>query len=105
MKKCVEVVLGDVDESAILALDVTDAKGVCLMPAGTMLGEKTLKRLASRGVKKVSIYREETSTPEEQEKKRQEVARQLDERFRKVANDLLMEQLKAVLLEYRLNNI
>jgi hypothetical protein len=105
VKKCVEVALHDAAADSILALDVTDAKGLCLMPAGTMLTRKILTRLAARGVKSVSIYRDETSTPEQRQGRREEIARQLEQRFRRVADEPLMKQLKASLLKYRIGNI
>ena len=84
MKKFVEMELHDVAEGTKLALDVTDERGNCLIPAGSELTQTVLDRLGKRGIKTLSVIEKVDLSQEEQETMQQVVQGRMDSLFQNV---------------------
>jgi len=94
--------LSDAEAGMVLAVDLCDAGGAVLLPAGTALSASSLKSLERRGVEQVSIVADEapeTDAQKEAERLRQ-VAR-LERLFRHSAGVGATGQLLGYLMRYR----
>jgi len=102
MKAICQQPLDQTQPGETLGRDVLDAQGNCLLAAGAELSANTLALLQRRGIKGVAIVRENTLTAEQQEALQQAIEQQLEQRFREVRDDPIMQQLQALLRDYRL---
>lgn len=94
--------LDNIQPGASLARDVVDANGNCLLAAGAELSKNTLALLQRRGIKGVAIVCESKLTAEQWDDLQQAIEQQLARRFRNTQENPHMQQLHALLKEYRL---
>lgn len=99
------VALAEVMPGMALANDVTDAQGNRLLGAGTALTERHLEQLARRGVETVEVLARLELSEEELTRRRAAIEAELEQRFRKVADQPLMRQLRALVLEHRMESM
>jgi hypothetical protein len=87
----------------LLAGELLDEEGRCLLAAGTTLTEKSIALLARRGVEHV-VVREDTSAldPAERERRRAELVARIDKRFRYTQGHALMDALRESVIAFRL---
>lgn len=102
MKTINQLPLNEVQPGAFLGRDVRDVKGNCLLAAGTELSASTLALLQRRNIKSVAIAQEDNMTAEQQAALQQAIEQQLAQRFRQLQDDPPMQQLQALLRDYRL---
>jgi hypothetical protein len=101
MRKVVEKRVEDIQEQSILADDVVDKNGSILLKADAVLTQDILKKISDLGITNISIYEEETLSPEQLEMERAEIQQQTDRRFRHMKNNPLMMEFKNMILKYR----
>lgn len=94
--------IGEVPGGAQLAMDLEDDRGRVLMKEGTRLTDEKRAALARRGVEHVVVYEENALSDEEVATRRAEITARVEARFAAVAGQPLMDRLKEVLLDYRL---
>lgn len=86
----------------VLALDLCDAGGAVLLPAGTALSEASLASLGRRGIDAVSVVSEAPApTSAEQQAERLRQCARLERLFRRSAAVEATGQLLGYLLHYR----
>jgi hypothetical protein len=83
-----------------LARDVLDINGRRLLAAGTELSAGNLGSLRQRGIRVLAV--EQLLSPDSAAERRAAISARLDARFREVAHDPLMQELKQALLAHRL---
>lgn len=86
----------------ILGEDLLDPSGHILLPAGVVLTDAMLSSLRRRGIAELAIAVEPTTAPEELARREAQVRQRLAHLFRKAGDDILMQTLARVVLEYRL---
>ena len=101
MNKKSLVKISEVEEGMKLAEDVIDAKGICLITAGTELSKSAIKGLINRSVTQITIYLIEQLGDEEKVERVKNIKKELDHRFSKVIDMPLMSELKAIFMEHR----
>lgn len=94
--------LDEVEVGMVLALDVCDAGGGCLLARGAELTESTIASLRRRGLDYVMVEVEEQLTAEQRAAREAETRRRIDWLFRKAGKDPMLLKLHATLLQYRL---
>lgn len=92
-------------DNAILAEDLRDNKGQCLLTAKAQLTASAVQLLRRRGITMVPIEEENTLGPEQISAVRQQIEAELAQRFRSHEADPCMQELKQILLDYRLNEV
>ena len=102
MKEVLHVPLDEVPEGAELANDLVDDQGRTLMKKGAQLSADKLGALARRGVERVQILSEEELDDAALEVRRAEISERVEQRFANTGADAAMQQLKEVILAYRL---
>ena len=95
--------LNEVAENAVLAEDVRDAKGQCLLAAGTALSASVIQVLQRRGVTVVTIKEEKMWTAEQIETRKIAIEAELARLFRRHDNDSTMQVFKQILVDFRLS--
>jgi len=88
-----------------LAQDLLDIEGHCLMTIDTLLTEDKLACLQRRGIRNLVVWGVKTLNPQEVAARSTAAQTQLDRRFRQVEQEPTMQELKAVLLAHRLENL
>jgi len=101
LKTKLNIPLSDAEEGMELATDVIDAKGVCLISAGTALSASSISGLQKRNIETIGVYKFEQLTDEQRDEKRKAIEQQLDHCFSKVIDQPAMQQLKQILLEHK----
>ncbi|MCW9023831.1 MAG: hypothetical protein OQK73_04040 [Gammaproteobacteria bacterium] len=97
--------LDQVTAGMTLAQDVLDASGNCLMVSGVVLTKKQLDSLSKRGINSLAIEFEQELSAEEIAALRNTCITQFEHRFRHVQDDVEMQQLKNILMAYRLESL
>lgn len=97
------IALAAVTAGMRLAADVTDSQGRCLVPAGTVIGERLAEQLARHGVDSVEV--EVPLSDEERRVARDEVLQRLERRFGDVGDDPLMAELYRLVRDYQLGKL
>lgn len=105
MKTTKEISLEQVTVGTELGADLHGSNSALILPVGTVLSRAVLDKLKARGVKSICVVVEESLSNEEREALRQQVDEQLSYRFRKLDDQLLMQELKRILLSHRLKDI
>jgi dihydroxyacid dehydratase/phosphogluconate dehydratase len=105
MKRIIETNIDQIVPGTMIGGDVLDLRGNMLVKAGVMLDAKLMDKLKSRGVSVIPVLHEFSLTPDEINRKSAEVRQRLDQRFRAVAGEPLMQELKAQLLKYRISGL
>ncbi|VAW98098.1 hypothetical protein MNBD_GAMMA22-1171 [hydrothermal vent metagenome] len=85
----------------ILALDVIDLNGNCLMSEGVVLSDKTISSLLQRGIDAVVVWGLQINE-NEIALQQSAIKERLAQRFRQVQNNPEMCQLHDILLRWRL---
>ena len=101
MLKTKELALRDVQEDMILATDVYDNNGNVLLAAGIQLSYAALTALARHGVATVTVGQVQEISEDRRMMLRQEIENRLNDRFRQVRDDAVMNRLKEALLNHR----
>ncbi len=99
-----QIALADVTVGVQLAADVTDEKGHCLVPSGTVVTERLLEQLGRHGVSEVAVAAAPMSE-EERRAARDAVTQRLERRFGLVKDDPLMAELYRLVLNYRTKDL
>ncbi|MDD5330710.1 MAG: hypothetical protein PHX38_11950 [Sulfuricella sp.] len=87
----------------VLAQDVLDAGGGCLLAQGGELTEASLASLRRRGVDHVVVaVAEEALSAEQRAAREAEMRARIDRLFRKAGSDPMLLKLHATILQYRL---
>lgn len=102
MQAIKEIPLIDLPVSARLARDVLDAKGRCLLAAGSVLTEAAREPLARRGVTAVFVEVVETLTAEQSQQAAERIRTAVLRRFRAGDDDPGLLKLRDLILDYRL---
>ena len=105
MKSSKVVNLEQVETGMILAQDVLDANGTCLMTSGIALSASQISSLKRRSINSIAIEIEEGLSADELSAQREACIKQLDHCFRQVKDNADMQRLKNVLLAYRLDSM
>lgn len=95
--------LDEVESGMVLALDVCDAGGGCLLAQGAELSESTIASLRRRGLDYVMVLVEEHLTEAQRAARDAETRQRIDWLFRKAGNDPMLLKLHAMMLQYRLS--
>ena len=96
------VALADAEAGMVLALDLKDAGGAVLLPAGTALSAASLKSLERRGVEQVSVVADEPAeTDAQKEAERLRKLGRLERLFRRSADSGATGKLLGYLQRYR----
>ena len=94
--------LDQLEAGMMLAQDVCDAGGGCLLAQGAELSDATIAALGRRGVSHVLVALEEILTPEQRAAREEEIRDRVEWLFRKAGNDPMLLKLRATLLQHRL---
>jgi len=105
MKDKQHIELEQVRSGMTLAQDLLDIEGHCLMTTDTLLSEDKLACLHRCGIRYLVVWGAETLSPQEVAARRTAARTQLDHRFRQVEQEPDMRELKAILLDYRLEKL
>lgn len=103
MKTKKTIKLDQVQLGQILALDVSDLHGNCLIAKGIELCEKTISSLSQRGIDSVVVWGHALNENEILAQQNA-IKAQLAQRFRKVQNNTEMCLLHDILLSWRLES-
>ena len=94
--------LSDAEAGMVLALDLKDAGGAVLLPAGTALSASSLKSLERRGVEQVSVVADEPAeTDAQKDAERLRKLGRLERLFRRSAASGATGKLLGYLQRYR----
>ena len=88
-----------------LADGVIDENGMMLVSADTPINDKLLAKLANLGVENVTIIVEEQLSDEEKLRLQKEIEEQVNDRFRNVADNPLMQQLRDAIIQFRIDEV
>ena len=105
MKKILETRIEQVSPASVLGGDVLDLRRNMLVKAGTTMDQALLGKVKSRGVGIVQALHEIRLTAEELRVKTAEIEQRLALRFRAVATEPLMQELKAQLRNFRIRGL
>jgi len=109
MKNKKPLLLDEAATSMMLAQEVLDVNGVCLVAVDTVLTAAMLDSLKRRGVKSLVVWEEQELSDEALEDERRAQceawSQALEHRFRQVEDDANMQRLKEILLTYRLQGL
>lgn len=90
----------------VLAQDVRDAGGGCLLAQGAELTDATLASLRRRGLDHVMVAEaEQALSPEQRAAREADIRARIDRLFRKAASDPMLLKLHATILQYRLTGL
>lgn len=96
------VALSDAEAGMVLAVDLRDAGGAVLLPAGSALSAASLKSLERRGVEEVCVVADEPAeTDAQKEAERLRQLARLERLFRHSAGEGATGRLLAYLQRYR----
>jgi hypothetical protein len=94
--------LSEAHAGMVLAMDLCDAGGTVLLPAGTALSDASLASLGRRGIDEVSVVAEEpVMTDAQLEAERQRRCARLERLFRHSAGIEATDELLGYLMRYR----
>ena len=105
MKSKKQINLDEAAAGVTLAQEVLDLNGHCLMAADVVLTAANLASLKRRGIKNLVIWEEREISEEEMNARREACIASLEHRFRLLEDDAVMQQLKKILLTYRLQEL
>ena len=105
MKKSIKIDLSDAKEGMVLAEDVIDAKGVRLVTIGTELSGTSINVLKKRSIESITIIQHEELSEEERKNKIHEIEQTLELAFSKSQNEPFMQDLKQIILDYRIREL
>lgn len=97
------VALNEVPEGAVLAEDVRDAKGQCLVAAGTSLTRSMAQLLQRRGICVVEIKQVQVLTEEQLVVRKVALETELNQLFRRHDKDSTMHEFRQILFDFRFN--
>lgn len=86
----------------ILANEVSDAQGHCLMAAGVELSTANLARLQKRGIEILTVWGEQQLSEAEITAQQLAIESRLAHRFRQMRDNPEMHRLHDILLAYRM---
>lgn len=89
----------------VLAQEVRDSGGGCLLAQGAELSEGTIASLRRRGIESVWVAVEETLTPEQRADREAAIRERIERLFRKAGSDPMLFKLRATLLQHRLSGL
>ena len=92
--------LDEVGAGARLQHDVCDAAGKRLLAAGVTLTPKSLELLRRHGIRAVAVV-DAGHAPEQVAAERAEFEARLNRRFRRLNDDLSMQEFRRILLAHR----
>jgi len=106
VKKNIEIrALDSVQEGDELAEDIKDLNGQLLVSTGKLLDKKTIESLKQRNIEAVTINAFEQLTEEQRQARKDEIIEKINYRFRKPENNSLMEELRNLVIAYRLEGL
>ena len=97
--------LDQVEQGMILAQDVCTGKGTCLLPQGTVITNAMIAALRRREIDYVMVAMEELLTLEQSAQLEADIKARIERLFENTDPDPIMLKLRAVLLQYRLNEL
>ena len=103
MRVVKEIPLSELPDTARLARDVLDAKGRCLLSAGSVLTEAAREPLRRRGITSVFVEVIETLTPEQLAQNAAQIKAAVMRRFRTGDDAPGLVKLRDLILAYRLS--
>ncbi len=105
MKDKQHIELQQAEPGMILAQDLLDSAGHPLITADTTLTESRLVGLQRRNIHSLVVWSTQDLDPQQVAARRAAVQAQLDQRFRQVEQEPIMQKLKAILLDSRLERL
>ncbi len=109
MKNKKPLVLDEAETGMMLAQEVLDVNGFCLVAAETRLTAAMLGSLQRRGVKNIMVWEEQDLSDEAIQElnrvQREACSHAIEQRFRQLQDDANMQRLKEILLAYRLQDL
>ena len=100
-----EIPLTELPGTARLARAVLDAKGRCLLAAGSVLTEAARELLQRRGVESVYVEVVEALTSEQSAQAAEQIRTAVMRRFRASGDDPGLVKLRDLMLDYRLSSL
>lgn len=100
-----EIAVDDIVDGYCLGSDVLDAKGRCLLAAGTALGAGTRALLRSRGIVAVMVQVPEGCDPAALAEQTAAITAAIDRRFRNAGDDASLMRLRDIILAWRLRSL
>ncbi len=101
MKVKIYCKLSDAKAGLLLAEDVCDQQGNCLLASDSILTEKKLSSIQTRHIDGFLIWQEQTLSKSEIIEQREAITARLAHRFRQMQDNPEMIRLHALLLTYR----
>lgn len=105
MKDKQHIELKQASPGMTLAQDLLDIEGHCLITTGTLLTENKLACLRCRGIRNLVVWGAEALSSQEIATRRSAAQTQLNRRFQQVEQEPTMQELKAMLLAHRLEDL
>lgn len=100
-----EIPLADLPATARLARDVLDAKGRCLLAAGSLLTDAARALLQRRNIGAVFVEVVETVAPAQVAEQAERIRSAVMRRFRASGDDPGLVKLRDLILAYRLSSL
>ncbi len=102
MKVKVYCKLSEAKAGLLLAEDVRDQQGNCLLTSGSILTEAKLSSIQKRHIDGFMIWQEQTLSKSEIIEQREAIKARLAHRFRQMRDNTEMHRLHDILLAYRM---
>lgn len=97
-----EIPLAEIADDCCLGSDVLDAKGRCLLAAGSALGPGARALLQARGVVSVTVAVPERTDPAALAEQTAAITAAIDHRFRQAGDDVTLARLRDAIVAWRL---
>jgi len=105
MKEKLTITLAEVKLGDTIASDITDNIGNCIVSEGIVLDDKLLTGLLKRDIDNLEVFRNKQLSEEEKQNKIAELTSQVDSRFHNMKDVPIMQKLKKIVVQYRIQGI